>query len=251
MKFGTPLAQFVQPFSQGQLDPLGSVVSPGSALATINANTVRSYSAILIHVHNPGGATVGFAKWAKVQGPLTALQTFSGAFPPQPTVAAIALPDVQTIIGCANTPGDTLTVTVQFTAQPPAGTTVFVYGMTALPPVLMRPDGRNYPIGTFNVAVTTAGGAAGTLIPAPASTERIHVKTLHITASGGNASLNATISGVLTSFDASFSPGATTTTLVHPVPPDGIILDPATPLSIAAQAGASQVGMCLYDLVPA
>jgi hypothetical protein len=156
---------------------------------------------------------------------------------------------VQTIIGCANSPGDSLTVNVQFLAVPPAGTGIFVYGMTGPAPMLIRSEGRNYPEGNLIAEVITASGGGATLIPAPASTERILLKSLAAAANGGASGITCTISGnagqsLLFSFNAvNFQDKL--------IPPDGLLLDPATAVLIAAEPGSTQVAVAIYDLVPA
>lgn len=249
MQFGQPLFGAAQ-FSFGQTDlltPSAVAANTGSAQTVLNLAALSNYTALEIHVHNPGGASVADAIWAMVQGPSPALTTFSGAFPSQPTVAAVGLSDVITYIGCANNIGDTLQVTVQFAAAPPVGTTITVVGLTNAPPMNRRPDGRNFPEGALYQSSAIVGAGVLTLIPAPTQAQRILLSYLTMSCNGAGSSTDVTITGVTGHLVVLEGLGS----ILFPIPPGGMLLDPGTAVSVNGVAGSNTFAAAAYDIVAA
>lgn len=250
MQFGQPLNAALNPFSLGQADLLGTALMSGSGTASpvLDLVALNNYTALLVHIHNPGGATIADALWAQVQTAL-ASSTFSGAFPSQPTVAAIGLSDLQTIIGCQNNIGDGLIVTVAFSGTPPANTGITVYGLTNYVPSPRRGDGRNYPLGSF-VANATAANVSTTLIAAPGSSNRILLRYLQFsnaTVAGSQAAVTGTLSGANNDLLR-----ASTNDADNSIYESGLLLDPNTSVGLTSSpAGAFASCSAVYDIVPA
>jgi hypothetical protein len=240
-------------FAPGQVDTLGSVVSPASATPTITvAQALNTYNAIAINVHNPGGATVGYARWASVVGTNSPM-VFSGAFPAQPTVAALGLPNVYTVIGCINNIGDQLIITVAFTVAPPTGTSITAYGLTGPRPQPIRPDGRNYPMGSWNTNFFQVPGGPYTALNTLGTTERYLLRTMALRNAGSGVTTSIDITGTINGVSAHIGgisgagQGAQETSYES-----GILLDPGTGATYSVGAGGSNGGgSCYYDIVPA
>lgn len=244
MQFGNPLVAGAQ-VTQGQIVSLGQVVSPGSATALINASITNGpFSGILIHVHNPGGATVGIGLWASVTNGEG--HTFSGALPPQPTVAALALTDYYGIIPCECGVADALQIQVQFGAQPPANTVVNAYGLTDGRPQLMRPDGRMYPIGARITGAYSLVAGSQTMLAAPANGRYLLKKIGARSVNGTSVDVQGTVNGAVSELLGVASGGGQIVVEYE----SGLLLDPATAVTFNNSATQGGGGEVTYDIVP-
>lgn len=247
MQFGNPLVASQQ-FTQGQIIELGTAISPSSATALINAAITNGpFSGILIHVHNPGGATVGNGLYAQVTN--AEGHTFSGALPAQPTIAALALTDYYGIIPCECAVADELSIVVVWAATPPVNTSVTAYGLTDGRPTLVRPDGRSYPLAsTYATGTLAASPGPVTAVPAPPASQRLLVHSLYMNCQTAGVSANAqmTVNGVQGATLEVVGNGAS-----NQVYDSGLLLDPATPINLTVGAAATARLNVLYDIVPA
>lgn len=164
--------------------------------------------------------------------------------------ATAALQTLQFVSPYSYTPASALNVTVTSSVNQVHNCPTFINGYGTQingsnGPGLTRPDGRAYPTGGTLIAAATGVGTAATLIPAPPAGVRIMLASLSLSTSGGNGSITATIGGAANDLFVLFS----STNGNAPVPASGWLLDPATPLLIAANGGALQIGVATYDLV--
>lgn len=123
-----------------------------------------------------------------------------------------------------------------------------LYGSTVpVPaPYPTRRDGRPYPLGRNLASLATASGAGGTLIAAPATPKAILLKTLHMVCTGGGGSCGAIIGGVPATLLFGGG-GGNNAPLV--IPETGLLLDPATAVTIPAVAGVTNQASATYDIV--
>lgn len=110
---------------------------------------------------------------------------------------------------------------------------------------LLRADGRAYPIGE-NFATGQAGNSTVTAIAAPGAGLRILLKWAYVYVNGGLGGITWTVGGVTQ------NPIVATSTVIAPgtLPPDGILLDANTGVTVfAAAAGVTTIGSFVYDIV--
>lgn len=141
--------------------------------------------------------------------------------------------------------GDAVGMDVVATASGTFNWVLFGYTQ-ALQTVPLRSDGRAMPMGTRAASVFPAAGAGATIVAAPTAPFRILVNTLQVASSAGAFIVAGTINGVGVQL-AQSTGGINLYAL--PIPPAGLLLDPATALVLNASAGATQSAMCTYDLV--
>jgi hypothetical protein len=220
--------------TQGTVDNLGTF----PINASFNVVARHSYTALLVVTATQVGHSAFYANVANTsQFPAVAL---FGAPLQNYTVAATA---ARGLVACANGPGDTLQVTIFGTALAVADT-VTVLGLTASPALPVRPDGRAYPLGSFFVASQSAAGVTTTPISAPPAGVRIMLKTLQLICTGGGAAVSATINGGT----GAILYGATGVSANMPIPDTGILLDPATALTVPGVGGVVTQCTVTYDL---
>lgn len=122
-----------------------------------------------------------------------------------------------------------------------------VYALSSMPTVLLRPDGRTWPVGSHR-ADASGGNTSGTLIAAPTTPRRILVKSLVVSGAAPTGTSYG-VSGTIGGATASIVPGRiSANTVTEPL--GGILLDPATALKWAATGSGSFVeAVALYDIV--
>lgn len=144
--------------------------------------------------------------------------------------------------------GDDINVTVLFSSAPGAGAGVRLFGSTALQTsVQMRTDGRAYPIGCFSASAATTAGGSATLIPAFSATipGRVLLQTLQANSSAGPWVVRATINGTTVTLSQAGPQGA----FALPIPPQGILCDPNTAVTLLGNGSTIQGAQCTYDIV--
>jgi hypothetical protein len=209
---------------------------------TVKAN--KSYSGIIVMVHVKTGAqkpvvfqvidTTASAGHGRAP-------TWSSSLGAGHTGTATTFEGVS---ACSNESGDTLFVTVWFTANPLGTYTVIVYGITSCP-VQVRPDGRSYPIGSRTAQASSGASGTTTLVAASASGLRIFVRSLDLLMlTNSAAGISGTINGTTAALVQAAGPGATAISYES-----GLLLDPATSLVMYATAANGHAAAVVYDLV--
>lgn len=229
--------------TQGETDYLGRLTGTGGTfIQGTFTNVPHSYSSIII-VTTPSGAEKPFCFMVQDQSLVggSAVPAPIAPFGLQPTTTTVWQGQVATVIKT----GDTVQVTCYYSAASSAR--VDVFGVTNGAATPMRPDLRAYPIGTRSAFGSSAGAGITTVIAAPASPLRILIKTLAYACSTNTAgtSLNATIGGTANNL----APVAVAGNVPVPIPPDGLLLDVATALTISGVAATNQVCNVVYDIV--
>lgn len=256
MKFGSPIAQAALSFTGGQYDLLTpNGINIAGAVGIVSGNQLVAknvYRAIYFFIQYPN--TTVPAIWASIANPAGNVNVggFSGAFAAgfnSGLPGGVALSPMQALsVGCLNNPGDNIGWAVTFNGTVPANTLLWIYGITAPQPnMLIRPDGRNYPVGA-NIGNNSATNTTANIVAAPGAGNRLLIKTLYITSNGTNGGIGVTINGLNQFIVTTEEPGV----FPLPIPPDGILCDPNTAITVASvAAGVTVSGSVVYDIVPA
>lgn len=240
-------------FAPGQVDTLGVFTAPSSAAPQYNVVALNTYNGIMVVISNPVSTIPAIGWYAQVTNISAGVHgIFSGAFPCQPTTAALAVPQYEVILGCANNINDTLGVTIVFNNVPPSGTIIAIYGLTGAINRAVRPDGRNCPVGMFNgaTALLTSNGPSN-IIAAPPTATRIMLKSAQVangTAGGAVlATINVTMNGAsVVLLQVLNAPSANVQGWES-----GILLDPGTAVTLSGSGTPVASAQATYDLVPA
>ena len=138
------------------------------------------------------------------------------------------------------------------------GTTgeIIVYGLRRVPPGL-RFDGRLPPIGAHAAAINNVASSNPNFIAAPGSGLRLMLKSITLLSAGGASGGQSftTISGQIQGAAALLAAVSGNNTMNDSLFcdwPDGVLLDPVTPLAInigGTTPGTGAFGAILYDIV--
>lgn len=234
---------------QGVLNQIGTFSWSGTPMSVVTitcAAVPGSYTAVQAIAAGLAGGISALAMLVVDSSTPSISPQFSAGFGSVPNGSG----KFQSIAKVINNVGDTLTITVFLSGSSNSGSIV-IYGLTnqVIP---TRLDGRAYPAGVFTAQGTTTAG--GTLVAAPTGPMRIHVVTL----SGLNQSSGApggfiAPAGVINGASVFLGVATATTSQLGggsiAVPPQGILLDPATPLTyVTGGAETAVVVDAIYDI---
>jgi len=149
------------------------------------------------------------------------------------------------------TTASALRITLTSSVNQTINSTTFIWGTSSLAASmqgskLVRPDGRDFPLGS-NLADNFSNTAANVnVVPAPGAGLHILIASLAATGNGAAGNVSATIGGVTTGLISFVAAGV----FPYTVPPGGLLLDANTPLTVAGGAGPTTV-ICsaTYDIV--
>lgn len=244
MKFGSPLSQPVKQFQLGQIDFLGNFNIASAFSSTGFLTALNPYTALAIVVADATGVVpLCVSMYNNTVGSAGFQPRFVAAFDNKGTLFPSS--NFYSSVPCANNTGDSLEITVFFSAATGAGGTVYVYGLTASPPPLTRPDGRVYPIGCKTARAGSAGGGLVTLIPAPTAPLRILILSAMAWAPAADfVDVLGTVNGGVSEPIAVGSGGGQLTEQWEA----GLLMDVATQVQWDPSAAACGVNIA-YDLV--
>ena len=126
----------------------------------------------------------------------------------------------------------------------------FIFGQNGTAPgqqgtQLIRPDGRAYPEATELASAAQAGAGSTPLVAAPTSPVRLLLSSLFVSTTGAGCSVQVTVGGgspfivsTLGAFNASVQ-----------LPPGGLLLDVATPITLTGAAGQTIFASGAFDRV--
>jgi hypothetical protein len=229
---------------QGNIDVL---IAPGTAYSTVTttfsftavASALHTYDAIIVVITPTAGGRPLCVQMADgTTGP-----SYVSGFGPINNNAGTAC--YQAMTAMSNDIGDSVKGIFFGFAASGSGTYA-VYGVSPAPPFGIRPDGRSFPVGAITTQVVTANGAGATLVGAPTSPQRILLKRLLVASLTSAVEVDGTIGGTTTPLALSFASPATVNL---DIPPEGILLDGASPLTVVARAGSTQQAVAVYDIV--
>lgn len=236
MQFGQPLFGFSQ-FTPGQVDLLATLAGSGGLTVVQGTEAgVNAYSALCFVVK---GTTRRM--WCVAVNPADESTTPRMWSAPANTIDFGASIYQQCIVPVQLSPGEAFDFTCYFNGV--NSDAVVVYGITGEQPVNMRSDGRAYPVGSLG-AQLTVGTGSGTVIAAPTTPLRIFLKSANMSANGVNSSVSVTVSGNVIALMNLFGGGNATAF----IPPDGLLLDPATAVTLGAGAGIQEANV-VYDII--
>lgn len=190
------------------------IVSTDRYLAGTPPAVVRAYDTSLV----PTGKTF-------------AVPTFAGPLP-RYTPTGLA---TSGRVGCANRPTDTVAAALYGGS---GQYTVWIYGVTGEPPFSVRPDGRNFPVGSLQFGGQHAAGT-GVVASPGASPLRLLVRELVVTpgivstaAHASTAQVKGMVNGTVVSLAwTAMDQGVGFMGNVRRAPPGGILLDPGANLT--------------------
>ncbi len=150
----------------------------------------------------------------------------------------------------AYTTASALSITITSSVNQVHNCPTFIWGYGEATPgqqgvKLLRPDGRDYPLGSQFASAAALTAADVTVIAAPASPGRILLASLTGTSSANAGGFTATINGSSVSLFGFGVSGL----LANIIPAGGLLLDPATPLNVHAAAGVVVICNAMYDIV--
>lgn len=220
--------------TQGAVDNLGTFTGLGSSF-TVTAK--HTYNSLLVVTNTQ----VGHQAWYVTVANSTELGAGAvfGA-PCQPyTVNWLA---TRAVVACACIPGDVLQINILGSGLA-GGDQATVLGMTNGPLPSVRPDGRAYPLGLFNVSAISSGAGSATIVFGPPAPLRIMVKSVHVTGSTGFSDLIGTLNGNNIELTGVPPQGGALNTVFE----SGLLLDVSGGITLSAGATASR-GTITYDL---
>lgn len=150
------------------------------------------------------------------------------------------------------TTASALRITLTASVNQTINSTTFIWGTSSLAPSmqgskLVRSDGRDYPVGASSATLGTASGGGGTVIAAPGAGLHILLMTLTAGGNAGGPQVDATVGGAVVHLVRFTGSGSATIPL--PIPPQGVLLDANTSLTVPGIVGSVQTVDALYDVV--
>ena len=230
----------------GVIGPI--TVSPTGLTITIPAVTINhTFSSVMVK------ATVALATRAKLEcTTVRSLDSWGGAsFGDHDTLLSTTYCSLVAVVPAPIVTGEALYVTL-YAASLVSVASVHIIGLSQNHGILVRADGRAYPVGRY---LSHVGGSTGILIAAPVAPARILLASLDGLFQGSSATTTADLNifGVIN--------GATTRLLrmsvdnkspVHwskPLPPSGQLLDPGQAVKFVTVLQLQDTIMASYDIV--
>ena len=224
-----------------------TVNSTGYTIGIASTKIAHTFSCVMVR------ATVALATRAKLEcATVRSVNSWgSASFGDHITHGTTVDSSLTAIIPAAVVTGETLFITL-YAATIISVVGIFVLGLSQNPGILVRADGRAYPLGRY---LSHVGGTTGVLIAAPLAPARILLASLDGLFQGSSATTTAglNIFGVIN--------GATTRVLrmsvdnkspvkwSKPLPPSGQLLDPGQALKFATVLQLQNTMMASYDIV--
>jgi len=226
-----------------------SAVSVASYTETVNVG--KSYRAVVVTVEVTGySGEVALNIWCYDAAGDQSYRSFG-------TVdrGVVAAESQQWIMPCPASAGGQIKIQMTPLSGSAVFASVLVVGSTNDPPAIYGPtrsDGRPYPLGQNAAHDETVTSA--TLIAAPGAGRRIMLMSLFTTLPSATIATEVIVQGTIggTTIDllvVAVSANANGMTTVAPVPPQGLLLDDDTAVSVINVSTAAQRTNAVYDLV--